>query len=248
MDYLFSTLYVGQLPISDLYSLGKSTIGYAIPVRGQLGVVPDAALGKLETANAAMGEQMNRQRKNELTPEVANAEKNRIGCYSEIKRTVTTALRSRKPAKKEAGQKMKYFLEPYWYAHKKSMNTQTGIFSEMYDKYQDNSTLQAYAATAGVDNIMDELNSLNLDFDELYKTRNTEETTEGPSASTLKAAVVKSYDNFCINIEQAMEFAPSPAITLLFNQMDGLRKTYARQVNPKGDQPNGDKTNPEPEE
>ena len=56
----FSVVHLNHLTIVDLYSLNKSTIGCANPVKESIGEMPGIALALLETANIAMGEQMNK--------------------------------------------------------------------------------------------------------------------------------------------------------------------------------------------
>jgi len=56
---------------------------------------------------------------------------------------------------------------------------------------------------------------------------------EGPSDSSLKSATSKSYEHFCTAIEQAVNYTPSDVLIALFNQMDELRKAYARLIHKK---------------
>ena len=68
----------------------------------------------------------------------------------------------------------------------------------------------------------------------LYQTRNEQvAAVEGPSASSLKSATARSYDQFCTAIEQAVNYTPSDVLSTLFNQLDELRKTYARLIHKK---------------
>lgn len=48
----FSPLYVARLSVADLYSLNKSTIEIAQPLKENIGEIPQAALIRLETSNA----------------------------------------------------------------------------------------------------------------------------------------------------------------------------------------------------
>jgi hypothetical protein len=54
----FYALYPIRLTIDNLFSLSKSSIEYASPVRESIGKVPKVILDQLETDNNAMGEQM----------------------------------------------------------------------------------------------------------------------------------------------------------------------------------------------
>ena len=108
------------------------------------------------------------------------------------------------------------------------MNTETGVFAEMLEKYNASESLTADAATIGIADMMTGLETTNTEFDTLYQTRNTAEATQsGTSASSLKANVVKSYEQFCIAVEQAVNFVATDELNTLFSEMDELRKKYA---------------------
>jgi len=227
----FTTVYLSKLKIDDLYSLSKSTIDCATPVSENLGDLPNATLTQLETDNFAMGVQMNKASKNVLTPQVAAKNNVRKDRFSEIKRNVTTALKGSDAEKKTAAENLKIFLEPYWNLSTKALNTQTGIIKDMLFKYNASASLKAQAATIGITAMMTGLGTVNNEFDVLYKNRNEQEANEeGPSASSLRTATTNSYSQFCTAIEQAVNFTPTATLTLLFNEIDELRKTYARLV------------------
>lgn len=232
---IFHVLYAIRLSINNLFSLIKATIDLARPVINNIGGVPLAAFAQMEADINAMGEQMNKASKSIITPQLSAMDADRDNRFAEIKRNVTTALRGRNAEKKAAAENLKIFFGPYWKTDKKAMNTQTNVFLEMSGKYNADATLKAHATTIGIDVMMSEHEAVNMEFDALYKTRLLAEAgQEGPSATSLKAAAVKSYDEFCTAIEQALNFTPSGSLTDLFNQMDELRKTYAKLVPKKG--------------
>ena len=223
----FTTLYVGQLTINHVYSLAETTISYARPVIAEIGGMPEAILTQLETANNAMGARMNRAQRDALTPEINKADADRDSCNSEIKREVKTASKSSNTAKKEAGEQLQLFLEPYWNSNKAALNTETEIVDQMLTAYEANADLQAAATTLGIAGLFTDLRSLNISFETLYNLRNSNEAaSKGPSATDLKPDTVKIYEQFCTAMEQAETFTPTDAVTTLFNKMDTLRKTY----------------------
>ncbi|GET22098.1 DUF6261 family protein [Prolixibacter denitrificans] len=226
-EKLFSTLYVARLKINDLFSLNKSTIEYANPVKESIGAIPAATLTQLINDNEAMGVQMNKPAKNMLTQQLVDLDQDRDDRFAEIKRNITTNIKGRDEAKKTAARNLKGFFEPYWDVDKKAMNTETGVFAEMLGKYNANEALKADAATIGIADMLTGLETANTEFDTLYKTRNSDEAQNGPSATSLKTTAAKSYEQFCTAIEQAVNFAPTDVLTTLFGQMDELRKTYA---------------------
>lgn len=228
----FSTVHLNHLTIDDLYALNKSTIEYAAPVRENIGELPKATLVQLETDNNAMGVQMNKASKSVLTAQLAKMDADCDDRFAEIKRNVITAVKGRDAEKRAAGENLKIFFDPYWDNNAKAMNTQIGVFNELFDKYNANATLKAQAATIGISDMMTGLETANIAFGLLYQTRDEQGAAlEGPSASSLRAAAAKSYEQFCTAVEQAVNFTPSEILITLFNELDKLRKTYARLAN-----------------
>lgn len=224
----FSTVHLNNLTIDDLYSLNNSTIAFASPVRESIGELPKLALARLETNNAAMGVQMNKSSKSSLTTKLTEMDADCDDRFAEIKRNVITAVRGRNAEKRAAGEKLEIFLTPYWDNNTKAMNTQIGVLKELFGKYNASANLKAQAATLGISVMMIGLETANTAMDALYQTRNEQgAAVEGPSASSLRAAAAKSYEQFCTAVEQAINFTPSEILTNLFNEMDKLRKTYA---------------------
>ena len=109
----FTTVYVSNLTIDDLYSLNNATIGCANPVKQNIGEMPRLTLAQLETANTAMGEQMNKSSKSVLTAQLAEMDVDCDDRFAEIKRNVVTAVKGRDAVKKAAGEKFQIFLSPY---------------------------------------------------------------------------------------------------------------------------------------
>lgn len=230
----FYALYPVRLKIDDLFSLSKSSIEYARPVIESIGGVPKAIFGHLETDINTMGVQIKKALKSELTAQVTELDLDCDDRFAEVKRNVSTNLQGRNPEKKAAAEALKIFLNPYWDTDTKPLNTQTSLLKEMFGKFNVNETLKAHAATIGITDMMAGLETANTALSTLYQTRNEQvSAVEGPSASSLKSATAKSYDQFCIALEQAANYTPSDILTTLFNQIDELRKTYARLIHKK---------------
>jgi len=231
----FYALYPLRLKIDDLFSLSKSTIEVASPVRESIGELPKVILGQLETDNNAMGVQIKKSLKSALTAQVTALDLDCDDRFAEVKRNVSTNLQGRNPEKKAAAEALKIFLNPYWDTDTKPLNTQTSLMKEMFGKFNANEMLKAHTATIGITDMMAGLETANTELSALYQTRNEQVSAlDGPSASSLKSATAKSYEQFCIAVEQAVNYTPSDTLTTLFNQLDELRKTYARLVHKKG--------------
>jgi len=225
----FYALISLRLKVDDLFSLSKSTIEVASPVRDSIGLVPSAILAQLETDNNAMGVQLKKSAKSGLTVQVTELDLDCNDRFAEVKRNISTNLLGRNPEKKAASEALKIFLDPYWDTDKRPLNTQISLTKEMFAKFNANETLTTHAATIGITDMMTGLETANAELSTLYQTRNEQvSAVEGPSASSLKSATAKSYDHFCTAVEQAATYTPSDVLTTLFNQMDELRKKYAR--------------------
>ena len=230
----FYALISLRLKVDDLFSLSKSTIEVASPVRDSIGLVPSAILAQLETDNNAMGVQLKKSAKSGLTVQVTELDLDCDDRLSEVKRNVSTNLLGRNPEKKAAAEALKIFLNPYWNTDTKPLITQISLTKEMFAKFNANETLTTHAATIGITDMMAGLEAANTALSTLYQTRNEQVSAlNGPSSSSLKSATAKSYEHFCIAVEQAVNCTPSAILTTLFNQMDELRKAYARLIHKK---------------
>lgn len=230
----FRPVHLNHLTIDNLFSLSKSTIEYARPVIESIGGMPKVIFGHLETDNNAMGEQIKKALKSALTAQVTELDLDCDDRFTEVKRNVSTNQQGRNPDKKTAAEALKIFLNPYWDSDAKPLNTQTSLLKEMFSKFNANEALKAYAAIIGITDMMAGLETANTALSTLYQMRNEQvSAAEGPSASSLKSATAKSYDQFCLALEQAANYTPSDILTTLFNQIDELRKTYARLIHKK---------------
>ncbi len=204
------------------------------PVKESIGELPKVILDRLESDNNAMGVQMKKSLKSVLTEQVATLDLDCDDRFAEVKRNVSTNLQGRNPEKKAAAEELKIFLNPYWDTDLKPLNTQTSLLVEMFGKFNASEKLKTLAATIGITDMMAGLENANTDLATLYQTRNGQGVAvEGPSASSLKSATAKSYEQFCTAVEQAVNYTPSDVLTTLFNQLDELRKTYARLIRKK---------------
>jgi len=223
----FSTLYIFRLAVDNLFGLVKSTIGLAVPVKSELGVMSNATLDRLITDNQKFQKMVKKQRKSGLTERLLLADNDRNDRFAEIKRTVSLHLKGRNASKKAFAQSLEYFLKPYWDVAAKPLNTKTGLLAEMFGKLYDNADIQTAAVNIGIDIMLAELEEVNNDYDALYKQRiNEGADLPDESASEQKSTVCDSYSEFCSAIEQAANYTPSDTILNLFKSMDELRKKY----------------------
>jgi len=222
----FSSLHVNNLTINNAFSLFKSSVDFAIPVKSYLGEIVNAALTKLMTDNENFGQQINKNQKSGLTDDLLPLDKDRDSTQAEINRTVSFYEKGSDEVKKAFALKLKLFLTLYWNAASLPLNTQTGVISEMLGKYKANQELIAAAHALGIDTLFTALETKNNAFDVVYKSRNSEVSGRETSGSSLKPAAIASYNQFCTAIEQAANLTPNENILALFNNLDTLRKKY----------------------
>ena len=227
MIYLtFSSLYVAKMTINNVFSLFKTTIELSEPKKSELGPIVIAALVRFTNDNDKLGLQINRNQKSSLTEELVPINKDRENVHAEIKRNVSTFLKSSNESKRGAAKALKSFFVPYWYAVNLPLNSQSGILSELTEKFKSKPELLAAAEILGIDHLFVALEVKNNSFDRLYKSRNEEYSLRGISGSSLKPVAVASYILFCTAMEQAVNLTPNEATLSLFYQLDELRKKY----------------------
>ena len=222
----FSSVNLGKLTINGVFALCDSTVNLANPVKDEISQIPAAALTQLDSDTQNLGKQINKNQKSEITAEMKGFDKERDQNAGEIYREVVTAAKSSDPDKKAAANTLQPFLLPYHGLAKKPLDIQTAITTEMLVKYNASAVLKAAAIKLGIDGLFTLMGNNNTAFDILYKDRITESSEKEVSGTSLRPAATKSYTQFCVAIEQAAKFTPSPAITALFNKMDELRKKY----------------------
>ncbi len=236
----FSPLHVNNLNINNTFSLIKSSADIAIPVKTYLGEIANAALAKMIVENESFGQQTNKNQKSELTDDLKPLDKDRDTSQAEINRTITFYLKGSDDTKKAAAQKLKSFLTPYWNTATLPLNTQTGVLSEMLDKYNASEELKAAALTLGIDGLFTALEAKNNAFDTVYKSRNEEVSGREISGSSLKPAAIASYNQFITAVEQAANLMPNDSLLALFNNLDTLRKKYRMLEGGTKDAPSAD--------
>ena len=224
-NFLFSILYVAKLTISNAFSLFKSSIELARAVEPQLSPILVAALNQLETDNVAFGKEINKLQRSGLTAGLKLLDKERDSLFSEIRRIITSYLKSTDAPKKAAANTLQLFLEPYWDALALPWDTESDILIEVFGKYRAQADLSSAAMILGIQGQFTAFEAKNTEFKMLYNSRNAESAVRSKVSGTkLRPAAVASYIQFCTALEQAVNLTPSNNLILLFNKLDDLRK------------------------
>ena len=225
-NHSFSPLYVAKLPVKGIYSLNKSTVEMAKPVAALIGPIAAAGLTYLETITQNLVVSLNKGTKSEFTAEVNQLDKDRDADLNEIKREVSSSLRSSNAAKKSAASALQLFLAPYWNVDQLAQDIETGNIADMLAKYNARPDLLAAAKVLDIDGLFVSVDAKNTAFDTKFKSRNIEYSERTESASSVKPAAVAAYMQFATAVEQMVNLAPNDTVIALFNQMDELRKKY----------------------
>ena len=226
IKFSLASLTAANLTVNNAHSLFTSSIEISIPYKSYLGPIENAALTLFISDNDNFGKQTNKNQKSDKTEELNLLDKERVGFWREIKRAENSYKKSPDPMKKSAALTLGLFITPYKDAELLPLNSRSGVFSEIILKYRSRPELMQAGSTLGVDSSFGMLETKNMAYNTLYKARNDEYAKAEASGSSLKPAVVASYNQYCIAIEQAANFTPSPEIISLLNNLNELRKTY----------------------
>lgn len=223
----FSPLHIDSMTANNVYSLSKSTIDLAIPLKGYLDDSINSVLTQLTTSTQKMQQELSKSSKSDFTEKLLDTNKVREDRFTEIKRVISSQVKGRDERKKSTAQSLDFFFTPYWFPVNKTMDTQTGVFFDMFNRYHLNQTLSAAAKIVGVDLLLTELETINSTYDALYKLRIVQEAIlNDETFKEQKSELCNSYSRFCDVLEQAVNFKSNDILLMLFNGMDELRQKY----------------------
>ena len=198
----------------------------SIPFRSSLGAIENAALDEFLAKNEAFSKQANKSQKSEYSEDLKLLEKERKSFWKEVNRITKSYVKSADPMKRAAAETVQAFIDPYSMIDDLSLNSKTGVISEIMGKYRQNIKVQQAAALIGLDTSFGGMETKNVGFHTLYNSRNDEYAAHETPSTLLKPATVASYNQFCTAIEQAANLTPNESIITLFHKLDELRKTY----------------------
>jgi hypothetical protein len=236
-NYEFSPLNMGMLRVNGVYSFGKSTYDLSNPVVDQIGAIPAAGLTQVHTTNVQLGAALNKPTKSALTGELKQLDTERDSLLIEIRREVSVGVKSSVDAKKAAGSVLQLYLSPYHKVEDIPLDIETGVINELLIKFNASDELKAAAVTLAIDGLFTLLGAKNTLFDQKYKSRNTEYSKKGDTASDVRAAAVAALSMYYGVLEQTVNLTPNDTLLALFNQLDELRKKYHALEGSDGDKP-----------
>ncbi len=223
-------LDVELLSIKDLHSLINSTLNNTKPFLAEIDGNLRKAYRQLDADNKTMGIQIKMGTRNMLTLQLAETDIYRDDLFAAIKRRITSKTKSSDKAENAAAASLKNFMGPYWNANFLAMNLETVAYAEMINSINSGNTLKMQAATIGITGLLSDFESANIEFEILYNKRKNAKAVEGPSAASLKSAVIKSYRQFYIAFEKMVNFSNNPKLEKIIEDLNELNKTYHRQL------------------
>ena len=227
----FIALKVSRLRLNDLGGLATETVTLATAQEDHLGEVGEAKLATLDTANTAFHTLLNIPRASELTPQIAAKDATRDALFTEIKRMSLAGSKSSLSAIAAAGKKMVNFLTPIWHIDTGALLSQTDEIDLLKARYLADTSLQTAASTLGLAMQMQLFFTASTELLTLYHPRlNEMSKIDGPSATSLKSALVHAYDEFCTTIEVTLSALPTAVLQTLFNNMNDVRRKYISRI------------------
>lgn len=237
----FSAVYPSQLSIEAVDALLKLTVKQGSAYLGLSSPLSEIArllLSRLEADTNAFCAQINNASKSPYTQAVDDGDFDRDSRAREIQNNLKMHLKGRDVLKRDAATRLHIFMQPYWNLDRASLTIETEQIKEMLAKLHADASLTADVALLGLSVMFAELGVSNTYFETIYLQRNSKEGAKtGPSASSLKSNAIRSYTEFCTNIEQAVNYTPNEQLITLFNDMNELRKKHALLIPSKAKKP-----------
>jgi hypothetical protein len=227
----FHPLNVSRLTIINLAGLCSETITAGNAAAAYLGVLGASALGEFNVNNTAFRAKLITEKVNPLTEQIRDFDERRDTDFAEIIRTANTAAKSSSPASAAAGKTLTFFLRPYRGIARKPIMTQTELISFLHEQYNADPALVSAASVLQISGVFASLFQANEQVSSLWNARaNMDAAKAGPSPSSLRGKLEKSYDGFCDVVIRTLAFQPSKPLSDLFSVMNEIRIKYSRSL------------------
>jgi hypothetical protein len=224
-------LNVGKLSIPDLGGLSSETIKAGKKAALPLGPLGVKALNVLIDADGAFRSRLILEKGSLITAQIKDADDKRDNGVAESWRTANTAAKSSIEANATAGKILVKFLDPYHNAPKEPLASETSTINFMQEKYLANQEVQDAAATLQLDTVFSTIFTANETVAVLWEQRADEDADKsGPSPSSLRSSLEKSYHKFCDVTVQTLDLEPSPQLEKLFVVLNEIRSKYTKAL------------------
>jgi hypothetical protein len=220
-------LYVHNLSIVDLAGLSSETILAGTVAGDALGTLGKAAFDALVAADSAFRKKLITAKGSTITKQIHDLDRQRDTDQQEIWRMANAAAKSSNATKAQAGQTLIVFMKPYHDAPREALMSETSTLQYMHVQYDGNQALQDAATALQLDTVFASLFTANEQLNDLWNERADEDADKsGPSPSSLRSDLEKSYGAFCDVVIQHLRLKPSEPLEHLFSVMNEIRIKY----------------------
>jgi hypothetical protein len=231
MKAKFHSLRAQRLSNLNLAGLCSETIAAGNTAAASLGTLGTSALSELNSDYTAFRAKLIVEKASPITGQIRDFDEHRDADFAEIMRTANTASKSSIPANAAAGKTLALFLRPYRGIVKKPIMTQTESFKFLQEHYNADPALTSAATVLQLSGVFANLFQANGQVFTLWNMRANEDAAKaGPSPSSLRSSLDKSYDGFCDIVVRTLALQPSPALANLFAVMNEIRIQYSRSL------------------
>jgi hypothetical protein len=227
----FHTLNTHTLSIVNLAGLSNETIIAGNASSAYLGSLGTTALSVLVADDTAFRANLITDKSSQLTEQIDETDKQRDGHFWEILRTSGVASKSSIPANAAAGKALITFLHPYRNIPKEPLMSETSTIDYLKTKFDADPNLPSAASTLQLTEVFANLFDTNTQISTLWNERANEDAKKtGPSPSSLKRNLEKSYNSFCDVVVKTLDLQPSPELENLFSVMNEIRIKYVKSL------------------
>jgi hypothetical protein len=227
----FHALDVQKLTNSNLAGLGYEVLIAGRSARSALGPLGVKSFDLFEETDSIFRERVITIEGSPITPQIHEGDKVRRDSISEIMRISNAMSKSSIEPNATAAKTLVTFLHPYRNVQKEPIMTETSTINHMQNKYFGDIEVQNAAATLQLVPLFNRLFEANERVATLWNKRAAEDAAKsGPSPSSLRSDLEKSYHNFCEVIVQTLDLTPSPEVENLFFVMNEIRIKYAQSL------------------
>jgi hypothetical protein len=218
-----------RLSIPDLAGLSNETIIAGTAAKADLGELGIIALDSLVSADEAFRVNLIASKASPLTELIAELDNKRDNSFWEVKRTSKTAAKSSIEQTAEAGKLLEDFLKPYHNLATEPIMSETSTINFLRTQFDSDPKLQHAADTLQLTEIFRKLWDFNEQVSNLWNERAISEAEKnGPSPTSLRKELEKSYHGFCDIVLLTIKLQPTTALQTLFSVMNEIRIKYTK--------------------
>ncbi|MDR1408597.1 MAG: DUF6261 family protein [Tannerella sp.] len=228
----FISLRVDRLKLDNLAGLCGESIHIVKPIISKFGSqLLQAAFDKLSVSNDVFDTLIDRSHRSPLTIEIKAIDKRCGEDFAELRRGLKFFEKSSIPAKANAAKLLMPLFRPLWNMMSEPIASQMMLLDTLNSRIAKQGPYFDALSTLQLGDTWQDLLVGSLQLQQAYTQRLQENADAArPSASSMKATLVKDYDLFCAVTENALEMIPSTDLEKMFHELNELRRKYAMRL------------------